>query len=203
VARIACRVLYIQTDIHVQYCTCRPIYMYRTVHTDRYTCTVLYMQTDIHVQYCTSRPIYMYSTVHADRYTCTVLYMQTDIHVQYCTCRPIYMYSTVNADRYTCTVLHMQTDIHVQYCTCRPIYMYHCISPNYLCNERCFRHKVIHKFKTRVLGSVTFFFLENRAFMRQCEKNTVQPDRPQMIILAKTTNTYSEYEYFFAFPPQK
>jgi len=69
-----------------------------------------------------------------------------------------------------------------RYCTCRPIYMYHYISLSDLWNEKCVRQKIVDKIKTHILGSVTLFFRKSCLY-EVMWKNTVQPDRPQMIIL--------------------
>jgi len=61
--------------------------------------------------------------------------------------------------------------------------------------------KFVEKIKTRVLCSITFFFLENRAVYEIMWKNIVESDRPQMTIwrmriacwIPKATEIHSQY----------
>jgi len=45
-----------------------------------------------------------------------------------------------------------------------------------------FQSKFVEKIKTRILCSVIFFFLENRAVYELMWKNIVEPDRSQVTI---------------------
>jgi hypothetical protein len=66
--------------------------------------------------------------------------------------------------------------------------------------------KVVEKFKTHILCSITSFFFENRAVYEIMWKNMVQPDRPQRTVwrmhiafwVTNTRDTHSEYEIFIA-----
>jgi hypothetical protein len=74
-----------------------------------------------------------------------------------------------------------------------------------------FQTKVVEKIKTHILFSITFFFSKIAQFTRQCGKNMVQPDRPQMTIwrtriacsIPKATDTHSEYVTLILFPLQQ
>jgi hypothetical protein len=63
-----------------------------------------------------------------------------------------------------------------------------------------FHRKVVEKIKTRILCSITFFFLNCAVYAIMC-KNVVDPGRPQMKIrrmriarlIIKATDTPSEY----------
>jgi hypothetical protein len=72
-----------------------------------------------------------------------------------------------------------------------------------------FQTKVVEKIKTHILCSV-IFFSKNVPFMRQCKKNIVNPDRPQMTVWlmhiacwTKAAKTHSEYVILIAFPLQQ
>jgi hypothetical protein len=68
-----------------------------------------------------------------------------------------------------------------------------------------FQTKVVEKFETHILCSITFFFFFNRAVYEIMWKNIVELVRPQMTIwrihieswLLKNINKHSEYNYFF------
>jgi len=86
--------------------------------------------------------------------------------------------------------LHIKTDIH----------FWSYLAPFFL-ELKMFQTKVVEKIKTHILCSVIFFSPHNRAVYDITWKNTVQPDRPKMIIrrmpfacwIRKATNTHSEY----------
>jgi hypothetical protein len=70
--------------------------------------------------------------------------------------------------------------------------------------------EIAEEIDIQVLCPITLFF-ENRAVYEIMWKNTVEPDRPQMIKwrmriacwVPKATNTYSEYVKRIAFPLQQ
>ena len=74
-----------------------------------------------------------------------------------------------------------------------------------------FQTKVVHKFKTHILCSITFFFLQDRSVYEIMWINTAQPDRPQMAIwrmsiacwITSATNTQSRYVMLSDFPLQQ
>ena len=76
---------------------------------------------------------------------------------------------------------------------------------------KTFQTKVVEKFKTRVLFSVTFFALENRAIYEIMWKNVVERGRPQMTTrrmriacwVLKATDIHSEYVIPIVFPLQQ
>jgi len=71
-------------------------------------------------------------------------------------------------------------------------------------------HKIYGETLTHFMFN-NFLFFENRGFYEIMWKNTVEPDRPQMIIwrmctacwIPKATNTLSEYVILIVFPLQQ
>jgi hypothetical protein len=59
------------------------------------------------------------------------------------------------------------------------------------------RTKFVEKIKTPILGSITFFSLENRAVYQVMWKNIADPD---WLRIPKATDTHSEYVTGVAFP---
>ena len=74
---------------------------------------------------------------------------------------------------------------------------------------KIFQTKVVEKIQTHILVSVTFSKI--LPFMRECGKNIVEPDRPQMTIWrmriacwkAKAIDTHPEYVTLISFPLQQ
>ena len=67
------------------------------------------------------------------------------------------------------------------YFTRRQIYIL-IISRSVLLRMKKFQTKVVEKIRTRILGSITIFFSENRAVYEIMWKNIKEPSRPQMTI---------------------
>ena len=73
------------------------------------------------------------------------------------------------------------------------------------------RINFVEEIKIHILCSITFFFLESRAFYEIIWKNIVDLGRPQMTIwrmrfacwIPKATNTFSEYVMLIAFSLQQ
>jgi len=71
-------------------------------------------------------------------------------------------------------------------------------------------NKFVEKIKTDILCSIAYFS-ENRAVMKQCGENVVEPDVPQMTIwrvlipcwIPKATNTNSQFLILIALPLQQ
>jgi hypothetical protein len=126
----------------------------------------------------------------------------------------------------------IQSDKYNRFCTRGHVCIFNHISLSSSQNEKCsrqklyrnvpdksctemFQTKVVQKFKTHVLCSITVsffffssFFFENRAVYEITWKNTVRSDMPQIAIrrmriacwIPKATNTHTEYVIFIVFP---
>jgi len=71
-----------------------------------------------------------------------------------------------------------------------------------------FEAKIVEKIKTHILRSATFFFFKKNRILYEIRwKDTVGPNRPQMVIyrirfacwIPKATNKHSEYKIFIDF----